>query len=82
VLLVIFDLPFYDLIEISLKLVFKHPAWTLLLMGMTALFLFVGVQLPAALIIFALFSGTAWLVSWGAWRIIRLYEAELHSLTI
>jgi uncharacterized membrane protein YesL len=76
-LMVAFDLPIRDLIQTSLRKVFVHPAWTLMMLALALVVLLIGVTAPAVIWIFALFSGCAWLVNRGAWQVIRQYEDDL-----
>lgn len=82
-LLVVFDLALLELVEISLRLVFQHLLWSFFLLAATALVFLTGIfLLPRLIVILTFFSGFVWLVTRGAWRIIRQYEDELRTLSV
>ena len=76
-LMVMYELPLFDLAEISLKLVFNHFGWSLGLLGIAVIAIVFGVTLPGAAVVFVLFSGWVWIICWGAWRVIQQYDDEL-----
>ncbi len=76
-LMVIVDIPFRELLDTSLKLVFMHPVWsTLMLLMSLAVIILSLLFLPAAALVFVTVSTFAWVTSWAAWRIIRRYIEE------
>lgn len=79
-LLAIYDLPLRTLLEISIKLVFKHLGrsfFLLLLSFATATLVFL---LPLILVVIFWFSALAYLISHGAWQVIQAYDPELANL--
>ena len=79
-LLITYDLRVKTLIDISIKLNFRHFGWSLCLLGMTLATLMLGFVLPAAISVLVLFSSCTYLITWGAWRIIQQYDAELLQM--
>lgn len=82
-LMVTFDeLPLRRLLDTSLKLVFAHPVWSVVMFVLALLPVTASLLLPAAALVLLSFSSIALLVSWSAWRVIRRYipaEAEPHE---
>lgn len=78
-LMVAFDFSLRDLVTTAFKLVLLHPAWTfvMLLLAFAPFAASLLLFLPAGVLIFVTFSASALLVSWGAWRVIRLHEEEM-----
>lgn len=70
------ELPLRRLLDTALKLVFAHPLGSVALLFMGAAPLILSLMLPGAFFALATFSTMAFLVSWGAWRIIRRYAPE------
>ncbi|MEO8612227.1 MAG: DUF624 domain-containing protein [Chloroflexota bacterium] len=75
-LLVTFDLPFRNLLETSVKLVFAHPLASIGMLLGTIAILFVSTLLPAMFLLLASVSACALFISWGTWRIVRGHIAE------
>jgi uncharacterized membrane protein YesL len=75
-LLVTFELPFRDLLETSVKLVFAHPIASIGMLLATLAILLVSTLLPAMFALLATFSACALFISWGAWRVLRGHIAE------
>ncbi len=84
-LLVLFDLPLRRLVSVSVRLGLVHPFWTLLVIGLAVLPILSGLIVPGVIIILGGGSAIAFIVNWGAWRIIKLHAtpeelAELDEL--
>jgi uncharacterized membrane protein YesL len=76
-LLALLDMPLKMLLKTSLQLVFLHPLWSIGLMIAAALPIVLSlVILPGAVIVLFTFSCSAYIVNWGAWRIIRQRLSE------
>jgi uncharacterized membrane protein YesL len=76
-LMAAFDWPPRDLLTSAFRLVLLHPLWSVMI-GLLALAPFaISLILPAGALIFVTFSACALLVSWGAWRVIRLHQDEM-----
>jgi uncharacterized membrane protein YesL len=77
------ELPFRQLLDTAIRLVFIHPAWSFALLALAGLVASVSLFfLPSLFLLTVTFSGFALLVNWGAWRVIRRYvpEDELAKL--
>ena len=72
-LLVLFDLPLRRLISVSIRMGLAHPLWSFLIVVLTTLPLLSSLVLPGVVVMLSFGSTTALIVSWGAWRIIRLH---------
>lgn len=75
-LLILQDLPLRNLLQNALKLAAAHFAWTLLVVAAAVLPLLLSAFLPQAIFLTVSFSTSAFIVSWGAWRVIRRYLNE------
>lgn len=82
-LLVSVDLPLRQLIRVAVKLVFLHPAWSLVATLLALAPLLSVLLLPRFIAVLIAFSGCALLASWGAWRVLDQHKRELfdHSST-
>jgi uncharacterized membrane protein YesL len=80
-LLVMYDLDLKRLINIAIKLSVGHLGWTVQLLVLTGGVLMMGLFLPALISVLVLFSGCAYLMTWGAWRIIQQYDADLCQIS-
>jgi uncharacterized membrane protein YesL len=78
-LLVSLDVPLRMLIKIALRLVFLHPAWSLIAVGLALVPLLLIWILPGFVVVIGLFSTCALIASWGAWRVLKQHERELFS---
>ncbi len=72
-LLVLFDLTLRRLVEVSLRLAFAHPLWSLFTLGLALLPLAVVLVTPPLVSVLLTFSTVALIVNWGTWRIIEKY---------
>jgi uncharacterized membrane protein YesL len=81
-LLVLFDFPLRRLVDVSLRLAFAHPVWSLVTLGLALLPLALGVFTPPLVAVVAVFSTAVWITNWGTWRIIKKYASpeELAGL--
>lgn len=81
-LLVLFDLPLRRLINVSWRMALAHALWSFLILVIASIPLLLGIVIPIAFIVLALFSLVVLIISWGAWRIIRQYATpeELAAL--
>jgi uncharacterized membrane protein YesL len=80
-LLVMYDLPLKKLIDVAITLSIAHFGWTACLLVMTSATLMMGFVLPALISVFILFSSCAYIIAWGAWRIIEQYDADLCQIS-
>jgi uncharacterized membrane protein YesL len=71
-LLVLFDLSLRRLFTVSLKMAFAHPLWSLLILILSALPIVAGLFVPLLFVI-GVFAAVAFIMNWGAWRIIKKY---------
>lgn len=77
-LLPIFDLPLSNLAQTALQLTFRHILWSMgVLLTVGIVVLACLWLLPAGVIVLALPSSLAWIISRGVWRVIRLYEGQI-----
>lgn len=75
--LVLFDLPFRQLLRHAIALAVKHLWWSILILGIVLLIVGVSILLPRFFILLATFSSCALVMSWGQWRVARRYmEAD------
>jgi len=82
ILLVTYDLTLKRLADVALRLSMTHFSWTACVLLMAAGILGVGlVAVPSGISVFVLFSGCAYVVAWGAWRVIRQYDDDLLQLS-
>jgi uncharacterized membrane protein YesL len=81
VLLVVYDLELRRLIDVAIKLSVAHLGWTAWLLFLTCGVLTLGLFLPALISVLVLFTGCACLITWGAWRIIQHYDADLCQMS-
>lgn len=81
-LLVLFDLNLRRLVNVSLRMAFAHPLWSLFTLALALLPLLVALVTPPLLSVIAVFSMTVLLMNWGAWQIIKKYASpeELAEL--
>lgn len=80
-LLVNYEIPLQELAHVALRLVFRHPSWSLALLVICAAVLISGLLfLPRGLVVLILFSTCALLISWGSWHIIQQYDANLRRI--
>ena len=81
-LLVQFDLPLRRLVDVSLRLAFAHPVWSLITLGLALLPLALVVFVPPLVSVVVVFSTTVLIANWGTWRIIKKYATpeELAGL--
>jgi len=79
-LLVTMDLPLRDLLKSGIRLAILHPLWGLLVAVVAAIPSVLSLVLPGFFMLTLTFAATAFIVQWGAWRIIHRYldESELH----
>ncbi|MBC7813085.1 MAG: DUF624 domain-containing protein [Burkholderiales bacterium] len=75
-LLVTFDQPLRSLLANALRLTFAHPAWSIGMLAVALVLIFLSLFLPSAFLVVGLVSVIAWLICWAAWRVIRRYVAE------
>jgi uncharacterized membrane protein YesL len=76
-LLVTVDLPLRTLIRISIKLVYLHPAWSIVASGLMVVPLLLALVLPRFVGVLLTFSSCALLASWGAWHVIEQHKHDL-----
>jgi uncharacterized membrane protein YesL len=81
ILLVIYDLPLRDLVKTALALVFRHFLWSVLLLALVLIIVVFNLVLPVILIIFLLVPTCTYIIAWGAWRVIQLYDPELRQIS-
>lgn len=75
--MVVFDIPFRQLIRTSFLIAFRHLGWSLLIFGIVLLIAGVSSLSPRFFLIFVTFSGCALVLCWGQWRVARRYvEAD------
>jgi uncharacterized membrane protein YesL len=72
-LMVTLDMPLRLLLSNSIRLAFAHPFWSFGVLVAALLPLAISLLLPAIVWVMATFSATAFIMNWGAWRIIRRY---------
>ena len=65
------DLSLKALLDNAVRLVFAHPLWSLLLLLAAAAIVGVSLLLPRGVFALATASACAWVINWGAWRVIR-----------
>jgi uncharacterized membrane protein YesL len=76
-LMVTVDLPFRELLDTSVRFVFMHPLWSIVMLLMVLAILAITLLLlPRAALILVTISAVAWVTSWAAWRIIQRYVVE------
>lgn len=75
-LMVTHDLPLKQLIRIAFKMSAIHPAWSLLIAILAALPVLSIVLLPGFFVLLGVYSGCAFVASWGAWRVLEKYHLE------
>jgi uncharacterized membrane protein YesL len=82
-LMVTCELPFRELLDASLKFVFMHPVWSVMMLVME-LAIVAGslLFLPGAALVLVTGSTLALTSSWAAWRIIRRYVVEEDHVEI
>jgi uncharacterized membrane protein YesL len=72
--MVVFDLSFKQLIQVSISMAFRHLGWTILTLAGVVLILGLSIRfLPRFFLVFAAFSGCALIMCWGQWRVARRY---------
>ena len=75
-MVIVEKMPLRSLLDMSIRLVFIHPAWTLVILVLAVVPLAANLFLPGAFFMLATFSSCALLVNWGAWRILKQYVTE------
>ena len=75
-LLVTFDLPFRELLETAVKLVFAHPFASIGMLLVTLAIVLVSSLLPQMFLLLGSISACALFISWGVWRVVRGHIAE------
>lgn len=80
-LIVRYDLTIKQLVNVAVRLTFLHFGWTLGLLVMVGGVLMMGLIVPALISVLILFSSCAYLITWGAWRIIQHYDADLCQMS-
>ena len=65
------DLSLKALLDNAVRLVFAHPLWSLLLLLAVVAIVAFSLLLPRGVLALATASACAWVMSWGAWRVIR-----------
>jgi uncharacterized membrane protein YesL len=70
------DFSLRRLVDTSLRLVFIHPLWSLVMLILALLPFVLSFLLPVAVLVLASFSTFALIVSWAALRVIRRYFPE------
>jgi uncharacterized membrane protein YesL len=70
------DFSLRRLVDTSLRLVFIHPLWSLVMLVLALLPFALSMLLPVAVLVLASFSTFALIVSWAALRVIRRYLPE------
>jgi len=82
ILLVTYDLTLKRLADVAIHLSMTHFSWTFCVLLMTTGVLGLGlVFIPSGISVFVLFAGCAYVVAWGAWRVIRQYDDDLLQLS-
>jgi uncharacterized membrane protein YesL len=66
-------MPLRQLLDSSLKLLFAHPLWSLGILLLGVLPLGIALLLPAFILIVGAASASAFVITWGTWRIIHRY---------
>jgi uncharacterized membrane protein YesL len=72
-LLVMFDLPLRDLFTTAAKLVFENIGWSLIVLGLLVTVLVFSLVLPGMALITFTFSACAYVITWGAWRMMKQF---------
>jgi uncharacterized membrane protein YesL len=75
-LMVVFDMSLRQLITMSLKLTFAHPAWSFGVLLVAFVPILAALILPAGVLVIGSMSCMAYIVNWGTWRIIRQYIGD------
>lgn len=63
-------------LENAVRLVFAHPLWSALMLVVVAAIVVVSLLLPRGVFVLATASACAWVICWGAWRVIRGHLAD------
>jgi uncharacterized membrane protein YesL len=71
--MVMFETSFRQLVGNSIRLVVRHPWWSILVLGMVLLIVGLSTLLPRFFVLFGTFSGCALVMCWGQWRVARRY---------
>lgn len=76
-LLVLFeDLSLRDLIASAVRLALARPFWSLLVVFAAAIVVGASLLLPRGVLVLATASAVAFVVSWGAWRVIKQHVTD------
>jgi uncharacterized membrane protein YesL len=75
-LMVLSDMPLRELIEISYKLVFAHPLWSVGILAATAVPVVISLLLPRAALLLVTVSACIFIIHKGTWPIIRQHIPE------
>jgi uncharacterized membrane protein YesL len=75
-LLVIVDLPLWQLIRTAYSLALSYPLRSVLMLGLALLPVVVCLLLPRAFMLFGAFSGATFIMTWGTWRVVDRHMAQ------